>query len=69
MQQTELITSTQAGQILGVSGRTVVRWSEDGRIEVAQRLTGPNGAMLFRRSDVQALADSRAAEAASGVTS
>lgn len=51
----ELLTSTQAGAILGKSGRTVTRMSEAGKIPVALRVPGPNGANLYRRSDVEAL--------------
>lgn len=51
----QLLTSTQAGALLNKSGRTVTRMAEAGRIPIAQRLPGPNGAFLFRRSDVEAL--------------
>lgn len=49
-----LLTSTQAGQILGKSGRTVNRLAEAGKLPIAQKLPGPNGALLFRSSDVEA---------------
>lgn len=52
----ELLTSTQAGQILGKSGRTVVRMIEAGQLPVAGKLPGPNGAFLIRLGDVEALA-------------
>lgn len=51
----ELLTSTQAGAILGCSGRTVIRRADAGTIPVAHRMPGPNGAILFRRSDIDAL--------------
>lgn len=51
----DLLTSTQAGVILGKSGRTVTRMGDAGKIRIAQKLPGPNGAYLFRRSDVEAL--------------
>ena len=51
----DLLTSTQAGAILGCSGRTVVRRADAGLIPVAARLPGPNGATLFHRSDIEAL--------------
>lgn len=59
-QRDELLTSTQAGQLLGKSGRTVVRMSQKGLIKPATQLPGVNGALLFRRSDIEALAAERA---------
>ena len=56
----ELLTSTQAGQIIGRSGRTVIRQAELGQIPVAAKLPGPNGAYLFRRSEIEAIAAERA---------
>ena len=52
-----LLTSPQAGLILGKSARTVQRMADTGELPVAQKLPGPNGAFLFRRSDVEALRD------------
>lgn len=49
-----LLTSTQAGALISRSGRTIVRWALAGRIPIAQQLPGPNGAFLFRESDVRA---------------
>ena len=54
MQDADLITSSEAGLLLGKSGRTVQRMAISGELPVAQRLPGPNGANLFRRSDVEA---------------
>lgn len=51
----ELLTSTEAGLILGCSGRTVTRRAEQGALPIAQKLPGPNGNYLFRRADVDAL--------------
>ena len=56
MHNDDLLTSTQAGQIIGRSGRTVVRQAELGAIPIATKLPGPNGAYLFRRSDIEAYA-------------
>lgn len=62
---TDLITSFEAGLILRKSARTVQRMaaSEDNPdgIPVAKKLPGPNGAYLFRRADIEALADDGAA--------
>lgn len=46
----ELITATKAGLILGCSARTISRKAERGEIPFEQKLPGPNGAYLFRRS-------------------
>lgn len=56
-----LITSTQAGLILNRSGRTINRMVDAGKLTPAQRLTGPNGAYLFREADVRALLAGKAA--------
>ena len=51
----DIINSTQAGAILGVSGKTVVRLGLAGKLPIVGKLTGPNGAYLFRRADVERL--------------
>jgi len=55
MSDTDLLTTTQAGVILGKSGRTVARMIEAGTLAAVAKLPGPNGAHLLRRSDVLAL--------------
>lgn len=61
--QTELVGTTEACQILDVDDSTLSRWSDERlqpdarKIEVALRLHGRTGAKLFRRSDVEALAE------------
>lgn len=50
----DLLTTTQAGVLLDKSGRTVSRMADDGKLAFAQKLPGPNGAYLFRRSTVEA---------------
>lgn len=64
-QSDDLLTSSQAGLILGKSARTVVRLAQAGGLPVAQRLPGPNGALLFRRDDVEALLPTENTEVAS----
>jgi len=59
MAHDELITSPKAAAILGVSARTVQRLAESGELRHAQKLTGPNGAYLFRLRDVERLARTR----------
>lgn len=60
----ELLTSTQAGVLLGKSGRTVTRMTDAGLLTPATKLPGPNGAYLYRRSDVLALLPADAPSAA-----
>ncbi len=62
MSHPELLTSTQAGTILGKSGRTVQRMADAGELRFAQKLPGPNGAYLFARSEVERVAAEYAAE-------
>ena len=52
-QQPELLTAVQAGQILGKSSSTVRRMAESGDLDFVQKLPGPNGAFLFRRSVIE----------------
>lgn len=56
MQQDDLLTSPQVGYILGKSARTIHRMADAGALPVAAKLPGPNGAYLFRRSEIEALA-------------
>lgn len=58
MPQDDLLTSPQVGLILGKSARTVQRMAGAGELPVAHKIPGPNGAFLFRRSDIEALANS-----------
>lgn len=57
---TDLVTSPQAAAILGVSARTIQRMAVEGFLPVAQQLPGPNGAYLYERSAVLAVAALRA---------
>lgn len=52
----ELLTSFQVAVILGKSPRTVQRMAKTGEIPPAQKLPGPNGAFLFRRGEIEAMA-------------
>lgn len=61
----ELLTSTEVGQIIHKSSRTVVRLVEAGEIPVLGKLAGPNGPYVFRRSDVETYAAAAAKAAAS----
>lgn len=53
-QDETLLTSTQAGAVIGKSARTVQRLADAGLLPIAHKLPGPNGAYLFRRGDVDA---------------
>lgn len=55
----DLVTSPEAGRMINRSPRTVHRLVEAGQLIPAARLSGPNGAMLFHRADVEALAAER----------
>jgi excisionase family DNA binding protein len=56
-----LLTSTQAAAILRCSSKTVTRMALAGTLPVAHRLPGTQGAFLFRRSDVIAMAQEASA--------
>jgi predicted site-specific integrase-resolvase len=61
MKEADLVGSSEARAILGdIDRSTLVRWVQLGKLAPAQKLPGPNGAYLFRRSDVEALRDARA---------
>ncbi len=62
-----LLTSPQAGLLLGKSARTVQRMADAGALPIAQKLPGPNGAYLFRRADVDTLSEALTAKQAAGV--
>lgn len=61
----DLLTSSQVGDILGKSARTVSRLAQTGELPHAARMAAGNGIYLFRRSDVDAYAAKIAAAAAS----
>jgi excisionase family DNA binding protein len=56
----DLITTQEAGLILGKSARTVQRMILADELASVRKLPGPNGAYLLRRSDVDALAGAAA---------
>jgi excisionase family DNA binding protein len=56
----DLIGSKQACNLLSIDRATLSRWVADGRLTYAHKLPGVNGAMLFRRSDIERLAQERA---------
>lgn len=56
------LTPTQAGEILEVHWATVNRWADHGRIPCRKT---PGGWRRYRRSDIEAFAQSLTREAAS----
>lgn len=60
---TELIGSSEVCRILQINPSTVGRWVESGRLTPAHKLPGRNGAYLFHRADIDAIAAERATEA------
>lgn len=55
----DLIGTVEAAAILGVDRSVLTRLVQTGRLERAHQLPGTNGAALYRRSDVEALAAER----------
>ncbi|MDQ3307567.1 MAG: helix-turn-helix domain-containing protein [Actinomycetota bacterium] len=54
MRDPELLSTSEAAEILGTSGVTVNRWAITGKLPVAHKMPGRTGAYLFARSDVEA---------------
>lgn len=48
----DLLTTQQAAEVLGISRRTLTRWVEDGKVPVAHRLPGETGAFLFDPKEI-----------------
>lgn len=48
----DYITASEAATILGVHRVTINRWAKDGKLQAAQKLSGPLGAYLFDRAEV-----------------
>lgn len=59
----DLIGSVEAADLLGVDRSVLTRLVQSGRLDRAHKLPGENGAALYRRSDVEALAAARAEQA------
>ena len=55
MANADLLSTAEVAVLSGVSVRTVLRWSEAGRITPAVVAPGPKGARLFDRRDVALL--------------
>lgn len=59
----DLIGTAEAAALLGIERSTLSRWVALGRLQPTYRLPGPNGAMLYDRTDVEALRDRLKTEA------
>ena len=57
----DLIGGSEAAQLLGVHRSTLGRWTQAGRIDPVVQLPGRNGVVLYRRTDIEALAQFEAA--------
>lgn len=55
----DLLTTTEVARELGVDKTTLTRWVAEGRIVAVHKLPNKNGAFLFARADVAALAAER----------
>ena len=56
------VTTAEAMALLGLDRSAVIRYVSLGRLEPARKLPGVNGAYLFHRADVVALAAERRAD-------
>ncbi len=56
----DIIGSTEACTILNIDKATISRWVAAGRITPGAKLPRKNGAFLFARADIDALATERA---------
>lgn len=53
----ELLDTVDTAEALGLSRAMVTYYARSGELPVAHRLNGKRGALLFRRSDVEAFRD------------
>ena len=56
----DLISANEAADVLGASIATVTRLAKDGTLPTAVKAPGIRGARLFKRRDVERLAEKRA---------
>lgn len=52
----EFVSTAAAAKYIGIERSTLFRWVKKGRITPAMRVSPDNGAYLFHRTDVEALA-------------
>lgn len=58
----DLLSTIEAAEVIDVERSVLSRWVASGRIAVAHKLPGRNGAMLFARSEVDRVAAEYALE-------
>jgi predicted site-specific integrase-resolvase len=58
--QDDIIGSTEACTILSIDKATISRWVAAGKLTPVLKLPRTNGAFLFKRADIDALAQARA---------
>ena len=56
MSNDDLLGTTESASVIKVDRSTLSRWIAAGRLTPALKLSGPTGAMLFRRSEVERVA-------------
>jgi excisionase family DNA binding protein len=61
--QSDLVSTTEAAEIIGTSASTVNRWASNGRLPVALQSPGPTGARFYKRTTVERVAAKYRAEA------
>lgn len=59
----EILTTTEAAQLLSCSARTVQRMIDAGELTLVRQLPGPNGAFIISRAEVERVLAERAAAA------
>jgi hypothetical protein len=57
MPETDLVGTVEAAEIIGCERSTLSRWVALHKLTPALQLTGPSGAHLFHRADIERLAD------------
>lgn len=62
MTTTQLYTTAEAGELLGVSGVTVWRWINAGRIRAVELGTGDKPKLRIRDDDLQQFIEDRTLE-------
>lgn len=63
--EVDLLTSAQVAELFGVTRKTVGLWARTGALRPSWKATGPVGAYLFARADVERTLAERTARAAS----
>ena len=56
---TEIVDTTEAAQILGVSRSTVTRLAKDGKLEAYKLTPAPNSPYRITRASIQSLLEQR----------